>query len=58
MPVTSEKQRRLFQMVAHGKKTKATGLTKSKAKEWLAETPKGKKLPMVARAIKRKRNKK
>ena len=46
-PIVNEKQRVLFQMVAAGIKTKAKGLSKSKAKEHLAEV-KGKRLARVA----------
>jgi hypothetical protein len=43
-PIVSKAQKRLFGAVAGGKKTKATGLSKAKAKEHLKEAA-GKKLP-------------
>lgn len=43
-PIVSQAQRGLFGAVAAGKKTKATGLSKTEAKRHLKES-KGKKLP-------------
>ena len=46
-PITSGSQKKLFQMVAAGVKTKATGLSKAEAKRHLAEV-KGRRLARVA----------
>ncbi|MCJ7497036.1 MAG: hypothetical protein MUO78_02725 [candidate division Zixibacteria bacterium] len=54
-PIVSRAQQKLFGAVASGKKTVATGLTKTKAVEHLKES-KGKNLP--ARAKLRRRLKK
>lgn len=47
-PIKSKAQQRLFGAVAGGKKTKATGLSKTEAKRHLRES-KGKKLPKKAK---------
>jgi len=52
MPVRSEAQRRLMEGIAHGSIPPRGGLTVKVAKEYLAATPKGAKLP---RRVKPKR---
>lgn len=47
MPVTSEAQRRLMEACAHGGKC-PPGLSPEEAKRFLADTPKGTKLPKKA----------
>jgi hypothetical protein len=51
-PIVSRAQQRLFGAVASGKKTKATGLSKAKAREHLRES-RGKSLPARTRLRKR-----